>query len=103
MGPVEGSQVALRALSFVGLIYLAIELRRIRALIRSSDASQREHREAMIRFAADVLRTALDGGKGRVLVVEPKKANDNAGAGGEEGGADVMPFQKDRPPDPSKK
>lgn len=34
----------------------------------------------MITFAAEVLRTALDDGKGRVIVVEPPQANDNESA-----------------------
>ncbi|APR79781.1 Hypothetical protein A7982_05128 [Minicystis rosea] len=85
----------------VGIVSVTTELRRIRAQIRESDENQREHRQEMIGFAAEVLRTALDEGKGRVLVVEPKKANDNAGAG-EEPGGEVIPLHKDRGPDPSK-
>ncbi|MFT3769733.1 MAG: hypothetical protein QM820_30215 [Minicystis sp.] len=94
------------ALTLVGVVYIAIELRRIRTQIRESDVNQRGHRQEMIGFAAEVLRSALDEGKSRVLVVEPKKANDNTAARPEERsgpGAEVIPFQKDRGTDPSSK
>jgi hypothetical protein len=78
MGPVEGIEIALSALTCAGIAYLAIEQRRVRKAIEKSDEAQREHREQMIEFGADVLRRALDDGKGRVLVIEPGKANDNA-------------------------
>jgi hypothetical protein len=76
---VEGIEIGLSALTCAGIVYLAIEQRRVRRAIQESDEAQREHREEMVTFAADVLRHALDDGKGRVLVIEPDRANDNAG------------------------
>lgn len=102
MEGMEDIQIALSALMCAVIVYIAFELRRTRVQIRRSDESQRAHREAMIGVAADVLRTALDDGKGRVLVVEPKNANDNARAGEDTGpGGEVIPLRRDQDPDPS--
>jgi hypothetical protein len=50
----------------------------LRRSVEAASARQIEHREAMFRLAADLLRRALDEGQGRTVVLDPPQANDNA-------------------------
>jgi hypothetical protein len=51
---------------------------RLRRSVEAASARQIEHREAMVRLAAEMLRRALDEGQGRTVVLDPPQANDNS-------------------------
>lgn len=95
MGFAEGIQGAVALLVIGALVYLLVEVRRMRKAIEASDAAQKQHREQMITFGANVLREVLDvareQGVGSTGIVNDNATHDDDA----HEGAEVIPLRRD--------